>query len=130
VFARRLGEDAQTDDSTTALLTYADGSTASLSYLANASPGWPKEQFEVHGSGMSARCENYRTTTLPDGSRVRGVNQDKGQAQALAETIEALKAGRPSPMRIETVVGVSRATQAILDSVRSGQSERVIPWQD
>ena len=130
VFARRLAADAQSDDSTTALLTYADGSTACVNYLANADPGWPKEQFEVHGSGMSARCENYRTTTLSDGGRVRGVNQDKGQAQALSETIEALKAGRPSPMQIETVVGVSRATQAILDSVRSGQPERVVPWRD
>ena len=107
------------------LLSYPDGSTASVSYLANASAELPKERFEVHCDGRSARCDNYRTTELPGGEKVKGINQDKGQDQALRATISALRSGAPSPISLREIIQVSRATQAIEDSIRSGAAEMV-----
>jgi predicted dehydrogenase/threonine dehydrogenase-like Zn-dependent dehydrogenase len=125
VYGRRLSNDPEVDDSTMALLSFADGSTASINYLANASTDLPKERFQVHCGGRSARCDNYRTSELPGGKKLRGVNQDKGQETALEEVIAAVKAGAASPLPLDEIVGVSRATQAICDSIRSGQPERV-----
>jgi predicted dehydrogenase/threonine dehydrogenase-like Zn-dependent dehydrogenase len=113
VEARALGRDPETDDSVMALLAYPDGSTASISYLANASPDLAKERWEAHADGRSAVCNNFRATTLPGGRRIRGVNQDKGQARAIQETLSAIRAGTGSPLSLGEIVSTSRITLAI-----------------
>ena len=110
VFARCLGRDPEHEDSTVLVLGFADGSTATISYLANASPSLPKERFEVSADGRTASCDNFRTTQLPDGKPFKTLNQDKGQQTAVKEVIEAVRAGQPSPFRLEELIAVSRAT--------------------
>ena len=124
VQARALGRDPETDDSTMALLSYPDGSTASISYLANASTELPKERWEVHADGKSAVCDNFRVTTLPGGKKVKGVNQDKGQERAVGEMVRALAASGASPMVVADLVGVSRATAGIGETERSREPIR------
>jgi polar amino acid transport system substrate-binding protein len=126
VWARALGRDAEVDDSMMAMLSFPDGSTAQISYLANASPELPKERFEVHAEGKSAVCDNFRTTILPGGKKVRGVNQDKGQERAVRETLEALRAGAPSPIPLSDLVATSRTTFGILESIRTGTSVGIV----
>ena len=58
-FRRTAARAPERDDSCVALLGFADGSTASIEYLAAADPGLPKERFEVSGDGLTARCENF-----------------------------------------------------------------------
>jgi predicted dehydrogenase len=119
VQARALGRDAEIDDSMMALFSYPDGSTASLSYLANASTELPKERWEVHADGKSAVCENFRVTTLPGGKKVRGVNQDKGQKRAVDTCCHALANGLGSVIPIRELIGVSVASLATLESMSS-----------
>lgn len=128
VSAHAASRDRAVDDSTVSTLRFPDGSVASLSYLANASPELPKERFELHADGRSARCDNYRTTELPDGKRVKGVNQDKGQQTAVEETLAALRSGAASPIPLAEIVAVSRATQAIVDALEQGRPVSVAPW--
>jgi hypothetical protein len=103
------------------MVTYSDGSTASISYLASASTSLPKERWEMHAEGNSALCDNFRTTILPGGKKHRGVNQDKGQERALRDTISALVSGKRSPIGLDSIVSTSRVTQGILDSIRIGR---------
>ncbi|MFO0691365.1 MAG: bi-domain-containing oxidoreductase [Myxococcota bacterium] len=110
VEARALGRDRETDDSTMMLVAYPDGSTASIAYLANASTELPKERFEVHADGRSALCENYRVTTLPGGKTLKGLNQDKGQAEAVRVTLEAVRTGAASPIPVGEWVSTSGVT--------------------
>jgi predicted dehydrogenase/threonine dehydrogenase-like Zn-dependent dehydrogenase len=121
VFARALGRDPETDDSIVALLGFSDGSTATIEYLANASSELPKERFEVSGGGCTARCNNFRTTTISGRKGLKTVNQDKGQATAVSEVIAAARKGEPSPFDLDHVAGVSRTTLAILESARDGR---------
>ena len=121
VFARALGRDPETDDSVVALLGFADGSTATIEYLANASSELPKERFEVSGGGCTAQCENFRTTTISGRKGLKTINQDKGQATAVSEIIAAVRKGEPSPFELDHLAGVSRTTFAILESARSGR---------
>src|SRR5262245_4491680 len=121
VHASALGRDPETDDSITALLAYADGSTATIHYLARASTALPKERFEVSGDGKTALCDNFRRTRVLGGTGLRTWNQDKGQATAVREVIEALRGGQPSPFRWPEIAATTRATFGMLQSMRSGR---------
>jgi len=122
VFARALGDNPETDDSIVALLGFADGSTATIEYLANASGELSKERFEVSSDGRTARCDGFRSTTISGQKKgVKTVNQDKGQATAVAEILTAVKRGERSPFGFVDLLGVSRSTFAMLESARSGR---------
>jgi predicted dehydrogenase len=121
VFAQGLGRDPELDDSLVAQLGFADGSSATLHYLASASGEVPKERFEVSGGGRTALCDNFRQTRILGGGRgLRTVNQDKGQATAVREVLAAVRGGLPSPFLLEEIEAVSRATFALLESARRG----------
>jgi predicted dehydrogenase len=122
VFAQNLGRDLELDDSLVAQIGFADGSSATLHYLASASGELPKERFEVSGAGRTALCDNFRQTrVLGGGKGLRTMNQDKGQTTAVREVLEAVREGRPSPFRLGEIAAVSRATFALLESARSGR---------
>jgi predicted dehydrogenase len=120
VFAHSLGRDRSSDDSIVIILTYSDGSTATISYLANASSELPKERWEVHADGSTAICDNFRSTQLPGGKKIRGVNQDKGQKTAIREMLERLRAGQPSPFTLAEIRSTSWVCLAAEESVRTG----------
>ncbi|MDJ0849697.1 MAG: bi-domain-containing oxidoreductase [Myxococcota bacterium] len=121
------GRDPDRDDSVVALLGFPDGSAATISYLASASPDLPKERIEVSGDGRTARCDNFKSTEIRGAKGVKTLNQDKGQAQAVAETLAAVREGRPSPIPLDEIAAGARATLAILESVRSGAAVRLDP---
>jgi len=121
VFARALAQNPEVDDSIVALLGFADGSTATIEYLANASRELSKERFEVSSDGRTARCDNFRSTAISGQKGVKSANQDKGQATAVAEILAAAKDGGGSPFGLDELLGVSRATFAMLESARNGR---------
>ena len=121
VQARALGRNPESDDSMMALYSYADGSTASISFLANASAELPKERWEVHADGQSAVCDNFRTTMLPGGKKIRGLNQDKGQANAVESFCRALAEGLDPIMSLGESVGATLASLATLESISSAK---------
>jgi predicted dehydrogenase/threonine dehydrogenase-like Zn-dependent dehydrogenase len=122
VFARALGRNPESDDSTILVLGWSDGSTATVAYLANASTDLPKERFEVSADGRTAACENFRETRLPGGRKHKTLNQDKGQAEAVKVAIEAVRSGAPSPFSLDELVAVSRATLRAAESARTGMA--------
>jgi predicted dehydrogenase len=125
VFARALGRDPEVDDSALLVLGFADGSTATIAYLANASPDLPKERFEVSADGRTATCENFRESRLPDGRKVKTLNQDKGQLEAVKSVIEAVRTGAPSPFGLDELLATSRATLRAAESSRTGREQRL-----
>jgi len=56
---------------------------------------------------------------------VKTLNQDKGQARAVAEVIERMRTGGESPFSLDEIAAISRATFAIHESVRSGNAIRI-----
>ena len=124
VYARALGRDA-TDDSVVALLGWDDGSSAVIEYLAHAGSELPKERFEASADGKTAHCHNYRRTHISGRNDVRTFNQDKGQATAVKEVVEAVRAGRPSPMTLAEIAAASRVTFAIEESIATGAAVRI-----
>ncbi len=124
VYARALGRD-ETDDSIVALLGWDDGSSATIEYLAHAGSELPKERFEASADGKTAHCHNYRRTHISGRTDVRTFNQDKGQATAVKEVVEAVRTGRPSPMTLAEIAAASRVTFAIEQSIATGAAVRL-----
>jgi predicted dehydrogenase len=120
VFATPISLDSSADDSLSFVLSYSDGSTASVSYLANAGSSVPKERWEVHCDGQTAICENFRKTSFSDARGRKSLNQDKGQSTAIDVTLSRLREGGDSPIGLEEIVSTSEVTFAILESIRSG----------
>jgi hypothetical protein len=109
------------------VLSFADGSTATIEYLARTDPGLPKERFEASADGLTARCENFRSTRVSGRRTLRTWNQDKGQAAAVSAALDAVRRGAPSPFDYDEIAAVSRATFAILESCRSGRVVELAP---
>jgi predicted dehydrogenase len=123
VYSRSLDRDPERDDSMVSVLDYPDGSTAVIEYLASASAELPKERFEISADGRSASCDNYRTTSFAGGGAkdVKTLNQDKGQATAVREVVDAVRGGAPSPFDLADLVGTSLTTFAMLESAETGR---------
>jgi predicted dehydrogenase/threonine dehydrogenase-like Zn-dependent dehydrogenase len=121
VYARALSRDPESDDSVVTLLGFPDGSTATIEYLSQASTELPKERFEVSCGGVTAQCDNYRSTLITGHKTFKTLNQDKGQSTAVAEVVAAVRGGEPSPFSLEELHGVSRTTFAIGESALSGR---------
>jgi predicted dehydrogenase len=122
ISARPLGRDPQTNDSVVALLGFPDGSSATIQYLANASAELPKERFEISCDGRTIQCDNYRATRVLGGAGHKTVNQDKGQGEAVARVIEAVRKGEPSPLSLDEIGAVTRTTFRIVESAATGRT--------
>ncbi len=122
VFARSLSRERESDDSMVTLLSYPDGSVATLEYLASASGELPKERIEISADGRTVQCENFRTTKVVGGASSKTLNQDKGQEAAIEQVIAAVRSGGPSPFTLLELASTSAVTFAMEESMRSGQA--------
>jgi predicted dehydrogenase/threonine dehydrogenase-like Zn-dependent dehydrogenase len=107
-----------------ATLTFADGSTASLTYAASGTARAPKEVLDVSGEGRCARLDNFASATVwtPHGRDVKRqrFGQDKGQRAELAAFAEAVRTGGPMPIPLPSLFSTTRATLAVGTSLVSG----------
>src|SRR5262249_62107765 len=91
----------------------------------NAGPGSEKEGLEVSAAGRTASCENFRETRLPDGGKIKTLNQDKGQAELVRAVLEAVRTGAPSPFALAELIATSRATLRAAQSSQTGRAQRL-----
>jgi len=75
------GGSALLADSVLAVLTYEDGSVASIAYSADGHPSMSKERIEVLGRGHSAIVDDFNRVEV-DGKETR--HQGKGHVEQLA----------------------------------------------
>lgn len=100
-------------DSVSITLGFADGSIATILYLANGSAGFDKERIEVFNGGRILRIENFRKLVSigwPGVASVRGWSQDKGHAACAAAFLDSIRSGKPSPIPAEELFEVHAAT--------------------
>ena len=112
---------APDQDSIVVTITYADGSLATIQYLAHGSSQVPKERVEACASGITAILDNYRQTTF-HGTTARAVGgrQDKGFDGELAAFVAAARQGGDWPIPFPSLVRTTRVTFAVLESLRQG----------
>ena len=102
-----------TDDKATITLRFADGSLATILYLANGHKSFPKERVEVFSGGRILQLDNFRRLTgygYPGFTGMRLWRQDKGQNACAAAFVRAMEQGKPSPIALEELLEVAKVT--------------------
>lgn len=104
---------AASADSVMIGLKFADGSIASIQYLANGSKAFPKERLDIFCSGKILSLDNFRKLRAYGWPGFKGMNlfrQDKGQQACAQAFINSIERGLPTPIPFEEIEEVSRVT--------------------
>ncbi|HTS18625.1 MAG TPA: bi-domain-containing oxidoreductase [Verrucomicrobiae bacterium] len=88
-------------------IRFADGSVGSIDYFDVADASLGKEHFEAFGGGRHVVVDDFR---------------DKGQAEEVRQFVHAVKTGGPMPIPLEEIVDSTRATLAVVESIRTGRA--------
>ena len=111
-------------DNVSMTFTFPDGSVGVVDYLANGDKSFPKERLEVFCGGGVAVLEDFRSLEMIRAGRRRLVRkaQDKGWVGEWAAFSRAILAGGEPPIPYEQLVGVTKATFAVLESLQVGKT--------
>ncbi len=116
------------EDNLVMTFTFPDGSFGTVTYLANGDKAYPKERVEVFAGGRVAVLDDFRSLELVQNGRRRKIQsrlrQDKGHQAEWEAFSRAVSSADVPPIPYEQLIGVTRASFAAVQSLRSG--ERVI----
>ena len=112
------------EDSISVNLQFADGSVGTLEYVALGDTTLPKEFCEIHGEGSTATMDNFCKTVCSGklGKRKLKGKQQKGFAEELVATVDAVKAGGSMPISFEEIENITKTCFAVLRAVKSGST--------
>jgi predicted dehydrogenase/threonine dehydrogenase-like Zn-dependent dehydrogenase len=99
------------EDKATIVLSFADGSMATVHYLANGGKRFPKERVEVFCNDGVLALDNFirlRGYDWRGFSSARLWRQDKGQAACAAAFVHAVERGGEAPIPVKEIFEVSR----------------------
>ncbi len=110
-------------------LTFPDGSLGIVTYLANGDKTISKERVEVFCAGKVAVLDDFRTLTLTHDGKSQKINspwsQDKGHFKAWQSFVHSIKTNETPPIPFQDIWGVTAATFAAVDALKSGKKEIV-----
>jgi predicted dehydrogenase/threonine dehydrogenase-like Zn-dependent dehydrogenase len=126
VTAHSLPDDNRyREDNVVMTFTFPDSSIGSVIYLANGDKAFSKERIEVFAGGRVAVLDDFRSLELVSQGKRQGfhsrLRQDKGHLAEWVAFSQAVIAGGPPPIPYEHLFGVTEATFAALDAIRSRQ---------
>jgi len=126
VFAEAVrGRDhmATDDDSVFITLSFADGSNASIAYLAEGDTSVAKERVEIYGGGRTAIIDDFGSLSTHVDGRVgqkRLKSPDKGQAEQARVVCSFIRDGGEPPIALADLEATTKATFRLVDSLREG----------
>ncbi|MCK7527474.1 MAG: hypothetical protein MZV64_62645 [Ignavibacteriales bacterium] len=107
--------------------TFPDGSIGVVDYLANGDKSFPKERVEVFCGGEVAVLDDFvALQTVRDGRKnaARGA-QDKGHVSEWKAFSRSIREGVAPPIPYEQLIGVTKATFAAVESLRTTQTIKI-----
>lgn len=117
------------EDNVVLTLRYSNGSIGTISYLANGDKSLPKERIEVFCGGKVAILDDFRRLELiTDGVRTvkrAWLAQDKGHRGEWIAFREAILESGVPPIPYRVLSGVTEASFAAVDALRSGEDVSV-----
>jgi predicted dehydrogenase/NADPH:quinone reductase-like Zn-dependent oxidoreductase len=108
-------------DEVVATLRFANGAVGTFVYSGGGDSRLPKERVEAFGGGLAAVIDDFRRLELHRSGkrRVTKQRQDKGHKAEVACFLAAVRGEADAPA-IETSLDSTRATLALVESLRSG----------
>jgi polar amino acid transport system substrate-binding protein len=116
-------QDINNEDSVFISLRLADGSNASIAYLAEGDRALPKERIEIFGSGKSFVLDDFRSGSAWHNGRETKTKlraQDKGQKDEIRAVCAMVRDGGQAPIALDDLATTTRATFRVLESLRTG----------
>lgn len=110
-------------DSATITLEFAEGSTASIHYLATGGKSFPKERLEVFAGDAVLQLNNFLRLDgfgWPGFRHARLWKQDKGQEACAKAFIDAIRTGHGAPIPFAELLEVSRLSIEIAERQAGG----------
>lgn len=101
------------DDTVSAVLRFADGSTGTILYSSLGDSSLPKEYLEIFASGTVVRLDDFRKLHITTGGKTTTQSasaQDKGQAGLVKAFYAAARDGAAAPIPLDELIAVSEAT--------------------
>lgn len=98
-------------DKVSLTLEFADGSVASIHYLANGHKAYPKERIEAFSAGRILRLDNFlklRGWGWPNFRKMNLWRQDKGTNRAVSAFVYSIQKGYATPIPLDEIIEVSR----------------------
>jgi predicted dehydrogenase/threonine dehydrogenase-like Zn-dependent dehydrogenase len=118
------------DDITHLTLSFRDGSTAAIHYLASGSRSFPKERIEAFVDGETHVVENWvrlrsygRRFGASRRLRFRRARQDKGHRAQIENWLRAVRSGGPAPIPLDELLEVSRWTLRLAELARRNAAD-------
>jgi len=109
---------------------FPDGSVGVVSYLANGDKSYPKEYLEVFTGGKIAVLNDWRKLELVTKGKRKVkrhfLRQDKGHTGAWGVFLDAVQGEKAPPIPYEQLIGVTQASFAAVDSLRSGEPAKIV----
>jgi predicted dehydrogenase/threonine dehydrogenase-like Zn-dependent dehydrogenase len=114
--------------------SFPDGSLGTVIYLANGDKAFPKERIEVFVEGKVAVLDDFRRLEMvAQGKRKilhAWLRQDKGHRAEWEAFSQAVIAGGPAPIPYEQIFGVTEATFAAIQAIRSRQAVSIAAFHE
>jgi len=126
VYASALPDAGGYNDTVNITITFANGSTGVVAYYANGPKSMPKEYIEVFHNGSSGVINNFKELRMFGKTKQKKklLNLDKGQKQMVEQFLQSLLSGKPL-IPFEEIVAVTKATFAVLESIKTGQVVKI-----
>lgn len=126
VYAERAparNQPIETNDTVAATIAFSDGSVGTLTYLATGDSSLPKEFCEVFGGGKAAIMNDFAETRFYANGKERkaGYNHLKGHNEEVEHFVRVVKGLEEPQLTFASMVATTRATLAIMDSLKSGK---------
>jgi predicted dehydrogenase len=114
-------------DNLSMTFTFPDGSVGVVDYLASGDRSFPKERLEVFCAGRVAVLQDFRSLEMVLDGRRRLIRkpQDKGWINEWVAFARAIQSGGQPPIPYDQLIGVTRATFAAVDSLRTGTTVKL-----
>ena len=113
------------EDNVVMTFNFPDGSLGTVTYLANGDRSFPKERVEVFAGGRVAVLDDFRSLEMIHNGNRRiersRLRQDKGHRGIWEAFITAILSGDQPPIPYEHLFGVTEATFAAVEVLRSGE---------
>lgn len=100
-------------DTASLLLSFEDGSIATINYFSNGNKDFPKERIEIFCDNKILQIDNFIALYGYGFRNFKSEKlwfQDKGHQYEIKSLIEALKFSRPSPISFDEIVEVTQVT--------------------
>lgn len=101
------------DDKVSLSLEFADGSIATILYLASGHKAFPKERVEVFAAGRVLQLDNFlklKAWGWPGFSKMHLWKQNKGADALVASFADSIRGGTDQPISKAEIIEVSRVT--------------------